>query len=258
MNMARKRSKEELDMELDENGEPVEESKGSKAASFLIGLVVIIIWLVIFALLIKMDVGGVGSMLRPYLKNVPVLSMILPDADSDEIAEETGYKFNSLSEAVERIKELEKQLEAYQNSSQESAETIAQLQAEVDRLKVFEENQAYYDQLKDEFDREVVFNDNAPNIEEYKKWYEAIDPDNAAELYSEVVERIQHSQKVQDWADTFAKMDAKKAAAILSEMTGDTDLVSEILLSLTSKQRAAILAEMDSVFAAKMTKIMYP
>lgn len=42
------------------------------------------------------------------------------------------------------------------------------------------------------------------------------------------------------------------------EMTGDTNLVSDILLSMTSKQRAAILAEMDPVYAAKLTVIMYP
>ena len=44
--MARKKSKEELNLdnvELDENGEPVE-SKGSKLTSFLVGLVVVIIW----------------------------------------------------------------------------------------------------------------------------------------------------------------------------------------------------------------------
>ena len=135
--MARKKSKEELNLdnvELDENGEPVE-SKGSKLTSFLVGLVVVIIWLVIFALLIKMDVGGVGTMLRPYLKNVPVINQILPDASSEEIADETGYKFNSIAEAVERIKELESQLSAYQNSGDASAQQIADLQAEVDRLK---------------------------------------------------------------------------------------------------------------------------
>lgn len=258
--MARKRSKEEINMEnaeLDENGEPVEE-KGGKFTSFLIGLVVIVIWLIIFALLIKMDVGGVGSMLRPYLKNVPVINQILPEASNEEIAEETGYKYNSLAEAVERIKELEKQLEAYQTSGDASAQTIAELQAEIDRLKVFEENQEYYEQLKDEFDREVVFTENAPDIEEYKKWYESIDADNAALLYSEVVEQLQYSKKVQEWAETYAKMDAANAAAILEEMTGDTDLVAKILLCMTSKQRAAILAEMDTVYAAKLTKIMYP
>ncbi len=36
---------------------------------------------------------------------------------------------------------------------------------------------------------------NAPDIEEYKKWYEEINPDNAASLYEQVVERIQFSKK---------------------------------------------------------------
>ena len=86
----------------------------------------------------------------------------------------------------------------------------------------------------------------------------SIDADNAAALYAEVVRQLEHKQEVQDWAAAYAKMDAKNAAAILQEMTGDTNLVAEILECMTAKQRAAILAEMDTVFAAKMTKIMYP
>lgn len=257
--MARKKKKDEMNVEnavLDENGEA--EEKGGGFSSFLIALVIIVIWLVIFGLLIKMDVGGVGSMLRPYLKNIPVINQILPEASDEEIAEENGYKYKNLSEAVDRIKELENELANYQNSGNNSAQQIAQLQAEVDRLKVFEENQEYYQQLKETFDREVVFSDNAPDIEEYKKWYESINPENAEKLYKEVCEQLQYSQKVKDWAEAYAKMDAKDAAAILEEMTGDTDLVAKILLCMTSKQRGAILAEMDTVFAAKMTKIMYP
>ncbi len=53
-------------------------------------------------------------------------------------------------------------------------------------------------------------------------------------------------------------MDADKAAAILEEMTGDTNLVAKILNCMTSKQRGAVLAAMDPVYAAKITKIMYP
>ena len=111
---------------------------------------------------------------------------------------------------------------------------------------------------KEEFDREVVFTDNAPDIEEYKKWYEQISPDNAAQIYKEVCEKIQYSQKIQDWATTYAAMDAADAAAIMQEMTGDTDIVSKILLCMKAKQRAAILAEMDPVYAGKLTKIMFP
>ena len=258
--MARKKSKKELNMdevELDENGEPIEE-KGSKLMGFLIAIIIIAIWLAIFALLIKMDVGGVGSMLRPFLKNVPVINMILPEATDEEVAEETGSKYKTLSEALARIKELETELAGYQNSGAGSAQTIADLQAEVDRLKTFEENQEYYDQLKAEFDREVVYTDNAPDITEYRKWYEEMNPDNAAEIYRQVLQEIQYSDQVKDWADSYAKMEPANAAAILEEMTGDTDLVSAILKCMTSRQRADILAEMDTVFAAKLTKIMYP
>ena len=257
--MAKKKSKEELDIDdgLD-MGEESESIGGNKLLNILIVLIVIIIWLAIFALLIKMNVGGIGSMLRPYLKNIPGINMILPDATDEEVSEESGGKYKSLSEAIDRINELEAQLEQYQNSDSADSSTIAELQAEVARLKTFEENAQYYQDLKDRFDKEVVYADNAPDIENYKKWYESIDSDNAAKLYQQVVQDLQESQKVKDWAEAYAKMDADKAAAILEEMTGDTNLVSKILNCMTSKQRAAVLAEMDPVYAAKLTKITYP
>ena len=61
------------------------------------------------------------------------------------------------------------------------------------------------------------------------------------------------------WPDAkVGMMDAKSAAAILEEMTGDINLVSDILNNMKSTQRAAILAAMDPVFAAKITKVMHP
>lgn len=235
-----------------------ESGKGGKLVGLLVGLLIIIIWLVIFALLIKMNVGGIGSMLRPYLKNVPVISKMLPEPTDEEVKEQTGYKYNSLSEAVDRIKELEAELDKYTADGETNSETISELKAEIARLKVFEENAQLYQQLKDKFDKDVVYTENAPDIENYKTWYESIDKENAAKLYEQVIKDLEYSQDVKDWAETFTKMDADKAARILEEMTGDTDLVAKILLCMNSKQRAAVMAEMDTVFAAKLTKIMYP
>lgn len=235
-----------------------ESGKSGKLVSILVAILIIAIWLVIFALLIKMNVGGIGSMLRPYLKNVPVINQILPAATDEEVKEDTGNRYKNLSEAVDRIKELEAQLDQYTNDGNASSQTISELKAEIARLKVFEENAGRYQELKDKFDKDVVYTDNAPSIDNYKTWYESIDPENAAKIYEQVVKDLQYSQQVKDWAETYSKMDAKNAAAILEEMTGDTDLVSDILLCMTSKQRAAILAEMDPVFAAKLTVIMYP
>ena len=244
------------DVNIDELDD--ESGKIGKLVSILVAILIIAIWLVIFALLIKMNVGGIGSMLRPYLKNVPVINQILPAATDEEVKEDTGNRYKNLSEAVDRIKELEAQLNQYTNDGNASSQTISELKAEIARLKVFEENAGRYQELKDKFDKDVVYTDNAPSIDNYKTWYESIDPENAAQIYEQVVKDLQYSQQVKDWAETYSKMDAKNAAAILEEMTGDTDLVSDILLCMTSKQRAAILAEMDPVFAAKLTVIMYP
>ncbi|MDY4742641.1 MAG: hypothetical protein SO361_06020 [Lachnospira sp.] len=244
------------DVNIDELDD--ESGKSGKLVSILVAILIIAIWLVIFALLIKMNVGGIGSMLRPYLKNVPVINQILPAATDEEVKEDTGNRYKNLSEAVDRIKELEAQLNQYTNDGNASSQTISELKAEIARLKVFEENAGRYQELKDKFDKDVVYTDNAPSIDNYKTWYESIDPENAAQIYEQVVKDLQYSQQVKDWAETYSKMDAKNAAAILEEMTGDTDLVSDILLCMTSKQRAAILAEMDPVFAAKLTVIMYP
>ena len=257
--MAKKKSKEELDIDdsLDLNDEE-ESSGGNKLLNAFIVVVVIAIWLVIFGLLIKMNVGGIGSMLRPFLKNVPVINRILPEATDEEIAEETGSKYKNLAEAIDRINELEAELAQYKDAGTADSSTIADLQAEIARLKVFEDNAQYYQDLKDKFDREVVYTDNAPDISNYKSWYESIDADNAAELYKQVIKDLEYSQKIKDWAEAYAKMDAASAAAILEEMTGDTNLVSQILQCMTSKQRAAVLAEMDPVYAAKITKITHP
>lgn len=259
--MAKKKSKEELDLDnlendvLDEDGE----KKGGKISGILIATLIIAIWMVIFGILIKNDFGGFGStVLRPLLKDVPVINKILPAATDEEVATETGSQYKTLSEAIAKIKELEKELDTYQNSSTDSAGKIAELTAEVSRLKSFEENQANYDALKKKFDEEVVFNDKAPDISEYKTWYESIDSANAATIYQQVLEKINYTQQVKDWAESYSKMEPKNAAAILQEMTGDMNLVSAILLNMKTTQRGLILAQMDTVFAAKITKIMYP
>jgi flagellar motility protein MotE (MotC chaperone) len=51
-------------------------------------------------------------------------------------------------------------------------------------------------------------------------------------------------------------MDPDAAAQILETMTADVEAVAQILLSMKPKESAAILAEMDNVVAAKITKKM--
>lgn len=234
-----------------------EGKEGNKFLTILIALLIVIIWLVVFGMLIKMDVGGFGSgVLQPILKDVPVINLILPDESEAQVAEDNNYGYSSLEEAVAKIKELETQIDEMTKAESDKTDNTAELQAEIDRLKVFEDNQKAFEQQVADFDKNVVFADAAPSIDEYKKYYEAIDPANAAEIYRQVVEQLQYSDAIKEKADIYRVMDPKAAAKILQTMTADVQSVAQILLSMKPKESAAILAEMDSVVAAKITKKM--
>lgn len=239
----------------DENGG----KKKSRLMTSLIAVSIVVIWIAIFALLIKLDVGGFGStVLYPVLKDVPVLNKILPEVSDETLSSNSGETYSTLQEAINRINELENEVALYKKNSDANAETISNLTAEVSRLKTYEENQTYFETLKKKFDREVVYTDNAPDINEYKSWYEEMDPDNAAEIYRQVLEQLAMDEVIEDLAKYYASMKPANAAAIFEEMTGDTEKVARILTCMKADQAGSILAAMNPTYAAKLTELIYP
>ena len=255
--MAKKDKKQE-DLE---KKDPNEESAGSKLVTFLIVLVIVIIWLAIFAVLIKLDVGNFGSqVLYPILKDVPVVNMILPEVDDDQ---KKTKEYTSLVEANAKIKELESKLEAASSSDSansdeigEKKDEIASLKKEIERLKKFEQNQKAFAKRVKEFDENVVYNDKAPDTDEYKAYYEGIEPDNAEKIYKQIIKDFQYKQEISDQADTYSKMEPQKAATILEEMSADLDLVASILDSMQASKSALIIQEMTPTVAAQVTTKM--
>jgi len=230
-----------------------DESVGSKIVTVLIVIVIILIWLGIFGVLIKLDVGNFGSeVLYPVLKDVPVINWILPEKENGEVIEE----YDDLKKANARIKELENKLAATSSSDVANSDEVEELRAEVNRLKKFEENQKAFSERVKEFDRNVVYNDKAPDTEEYKNYYEGIEPDNAEEIYKEVCLRYEYSQEIKDQADTYGKMEPANAAAILEEMSNDLTLVASILDSMQSSKSALIIENMTPTTAAQVTTKM--
>ncbi len=234
-----------------------EKKEGNRILTLLIVLLIVMIWLAVFGALIKFDIGGFGSgVLRPILKDVPLINMILPADSNTQPATDSNYDYQSMEEAVAKIKELEQTIIDMTDSSDVNSQTIADLQSEVDRLKVFEEKQTTFEEQKAEFDKNVVYADNAPDITEYKKYYEEINPANAAEIYQQVVEQLQYSDAIKEKADIYKSMDPAAAASVFETMSADIESVAEMLLCMKSKESAAIIAEMDPVIAAKITKKM--
>jgi len=233
------------------------EKEGGKWLTVLIALLIAIIWFTIFGLLIKFDVGGFGSgVLRPIIKDIPLINRILPDISEELLAIEKDYAYSSLAEAVAKIKELETTIEEMESKDTEDSTKRADLLAELDRLKTFEEKQSAFEEKEKEFDKKVVFAEAAPTIEEYKSFYESINPTNAEQIYRQVVEQLQYSKAIQEKADLYKNMDPEAAARILETMTADVESVAKILLAMRPKESAAIMAEMDHVLAAKITKKM--
>lgn len=241
---------------LDEYGNEKEKA-GSKIITTLIVIALILIWLGVFALLIKLDVGGFGSsVLRPILKDVPLINRVLPTLPDDEIVKEEELPYKNISEATDLINNLQSEITSLKKEAKQKDTVLADKDKEIERLKVFEENQLEYEKKLKDFETDVVFNDKAPDIAEYQKYYESIDPAHAAELYQQVIKQQQASEQIIAQANQFKSMKPEEAAPILETMSGDLDLVADILMNMKEKESGAILAKMDPVNAAKITKKM--
>ena len=254
---AKNRAKELADQEAEL------EEEGSNIPIFLTTVAIVGIWLLILCVLIKLDVGGFGSgVLKPLLKDVPVVNKILPTEgpllqDGEEVEDEyAGY--SSLKEAVEQIKLLELQLEQAGLKSSTLEDENTKLKEEITRLKTFEASQVEFERIKTEFFEEVIYAEKGPGVDEYQKYYEAIDPATAEFLYRQVVAEIEEEKEIQAYAQTYSDMKPKQAAAIFEEMTNNLDLVAKILGEMSTEDRGKILGVMDSEIAAKLTKIMEP
>ena len=103
-----------------------------------------------------------------------------------------------------------------------------------------------------------LISDKAPEIEQYKAYYEEIDPDNAEYLYKQVVQQIETDKIMDEYVKAYSEMKPKQAAAIFDQMGDNLDLVAKILGHMDTNPRAKILQAMDKDIASRLTKIMDP
>ena len=228
----------------------------------LVVLLILLIWLVIFAFLVKMDVGGFGStVLFPVLKDVPYVNQILPGIEEylpEEVTEDEYSQYTTVEQAIDRIKELETQIEEMKAANDSNSDYVAELETSAQELAEYKANQTAFEETKEKFYEEVVFSENAPDINEYKTYYESIEPENAAAIYKQVVTQLQNDKEIEEYVKTYSSMKAKNAAAIFDSMTDDYDLVCQIMQAMDASTRATILEAMDAKNAAVLTKMMEP
>ncbi len=259
-----KRNRKLAKKEAKKNGtadEFEEESGGGKAAVVFVTLMIIVIWIAILAVLIHFDVGGFGStVMQPILKDVPYVNKILPKTEEEETKtkEDSKYPYKTVDEAVAYIKELEKELADAKESNSENDAYVADLEAQAAQWKEYKDNEQKFEEEKAKFYKEVVFSDQSPDINEYKKYYESIDPQNAENLYKQVVEQQEKDDDMSDYVKAYSQMKPKQAAAIFDTMTDNLELVAKILSAMKADARGDILGNMKTDTAAKVTKLMEP
>ena len=255
---AKRREKEIADKEAEVSGD---DSGGF--ATFLIFVLIILMWLIIMALLVKLDVGGFGStVLAPILKDVPYINRILPDTKTENTgtAQNGGaVSDNSAQNKIDTayVQKLELQLQESQSKNSSYESSVSQLQAEVERLKPFEDEQSKLETERKQFYQDIVYNNNAPDAASYASYYAMIEPDIAASIYQGVIASQQNDAEVTKYAATYSAMKPKQAAAIFNKMN-DLTLAARILNQMSSDDRGAILGAMDATVADEVTKLMEP
>ncbi len=240
--------------------ELAEDEEGNGVVTFFATILIVFLWLAVVCVIVKLDIGGFGSsVLTPILKDVPVVNRILPGNTQTETNDPESFGgYSNLQEAVDYIKQLELELEQVQNASAQKDVDLDRLKAEVLRLQEFEARQTEFQRIETEFYEQVVYADNGPGAEEYRKWYEEMNPSTADYLYKQVIAQLQASQEIQDFALAYSEMKPKQAAAIFEEMTDNLNLAAKILNAMSAEDRGAILGVMDAEVAARLTKIMDP
>lgn len=232
-----KKTKNKEPEELEENIEieEDEESSSSKKGKFIFIIIFAFILAVLVAIL-GFNAGGIrDKYLRKPLEKIPIIKNLLPplNNDSEKIQDE------ELSEDKKAIQSL--------------TEEIKNLNAEIDRLKTFEQSQNQFKVDKEQFDKLIALND--PKA--YSSFYESISPENAEKLYKEAVSKANIDKSFKEYISTFENMKKDAASKILEELIlTDTDLVITILENLTSVKRAEVLSTMDPKNAATATKLL--
>lgn len=243
--MAKKKKKDEEqedldvvdnDVDEDEDDDDGEDDDGGKGGC-LKKIIVFAIIIAIPLLLIKFNVFKLGDKARPVLEKVPIVKKILPPKESEQQQEEE----QPLDEKDQKIEALTAEIQT--------------LNDEINRLKVFEQEQLKFKAEKEEFDKMIALKD--PKA--YSSFYESINPENAEELYKQAVTKEVKDKEFKEYIQTFEGMKKDAVSTILEELiTTDMDLVITILQNLSSDKRSEVLATMDPKNAAACSKLLSP
>ncbi|WP_223066774.1 magnesium transporter MgtE N-terminal domain-containing protein [Paenibacillus caui] len=196
----------------------VERETGGGFGRFLFFVTPILFTVVLLGVLLTLLNNNIQDKALSLLNKIPVVNQWIPDSEKDKLdAKSNPANQEKSSEAT--IKELKAQLDERQKEVQKANEQTAQQTRKVNEL------QSKLDTVAQENEQKAQAAEN-----------------EAAQNYQKEVKKL---------AQLYSDMNAGKAAAIMSNLTTDENIL--LLKSMNNESKAAILEKMDPKTAADIS-----
>ncbi|MCL2610401.1 MAG: hypothetical protein FWE02_01855 [Defluviitaleaceae bacterium] len=190
--------------------------------------------------------------LRGVLENIPVVNTLLDDApngsdvsttESDLTIAEYRVMLNSL---IDENMDLTNRNAGLLNQNNLLNERNSALEAEITTLLPF----------RDEFLPQLI----AEDPDAFIVLFEAVNPEEAAEIYTDLMGYIVADQILQNYLNIFETMSARNTASRLSYMIADGQLndVVFIISNLSLDRQAAVIAALEGPEAASILTRLFP
>lgn len=241
-------SGDDLEIEKKSKKEKKAKKKKAKSGTGLKVFIVLVVLLIIGAL-----VGVVGfnlfnirdKYLASTLQKIPIVKNLVTLPETENTTEVTA------DELTAKINDLESQLNAVQKKLDDSNKNLDLKQTEIDRLKVFEQQQTDFKAEKEKFDTTIALSDPAS----YAEYYEQISPDLAEQLYPQAKAEAEKQKEVSKYLSVINEADESSSAKALEQLIpSDLDLVVAILKNVKKEKSGAILSEMSAENYAAVMK----
>ena len=208
----------------------------------LIALIIAAFWFNVF--------GARDNYLMPVLQRIPVVNNLLPMPE-----EEDPYESMTTGELIALVESLRSEISGKEEQIQSLTDRSTLLANQVETLSHFRDQQMRFRMEKEEFDRMIVSGEPI----EFARFFESIDPENAAMLYQEAIAREQWTREHASYVAMIQSMEARPAAEMFSRLIrSNPDLVASVLRNMDNRMSGEILSAMPAQDAALIVNRMYP
>jgi len=259
--------------DIDEDLDDKPRKRGGRKAALIIFFVFLFILIGGFVAIIALNLFGVrDEHIYPALRNVPFVGQFIPsqyyeiqlvyDEESGEYVEVRVAVDPPVVEEVpvdvgptEEVLELMAEIEALQAALSQAQSLNAQYEETVQVLATYRDFITEYRENRQRFDAQVALGD--PNA--FAEFYETVDPENAARLFSYIRATQQEERDFRRYASTYHTMNSSEAAEVFAILLAtDAPLLVRILNTFNHLQRAETFNEMEPADVAVITRLMVP